>query len=109
MLDAGAIALEDQDLPTPVAALLMQAAMEERPLAECLEQKIAFIRSDLDDLMKLRLHSKTADLFEAEEGNLWSMLSTVQLLVSDVRVHDRPSPAVQSVRSPALRVVAGGA
>jgi hypothetical protein len=102
------VAGEDQDLPTPVAALLMQAAMEERPLSECLEQKIAFIRSDLDDLMKLRLHSKTADLFEAEEGNLWSMLSTVQLLVSDVRVHDRPSLAPSAVRSPARLTLVGG-
>jgi hypothetical protein len=98
----------DENLPTAVASLVMQASMEDRPLSECLEQKIAFLRGDLDDLVALRVHPRTSDLFRTEEANLWSLLNTLQFLVSDLRVHDKPSPANSAVRSTTRLSLVGG-
>lgn len=100
----------DENLPTAVASLVMQASLEERPLSECLEQRIAFLLSDLDDLVALYVHARTHGLFRAQENQVWSALSRLQLIASDMkerRIHDKPSLANSAVRSPFLSVVGG--
>lgn len=80
------------NIPVAVEDLITQSLNGVSP-EEHLAQKIAFIRSDVDDLVKLRVHKDTAHLFKAEEGNLWSLLSTIQFLVSDLRLQAPASPA----------------
>lgn len=94
--------------PDALISLRSDCNLNDCSLQAGIEQRIKWAQDQISDLVALRVHPETAQYFEAEEGNLWSLLNTLQFLVSDVRVHDRPSPAQGSVRSPALRVVAGG-
>lgn len=111
MLDVPVAAIEKDDLPYAVSSLLNHSEMEKKPLSECFEEKTMWFMSDLDDFKDLYKHELTRHLFAAQEGNLYLLKMALDNILHDMkegRVHDRPSPAPSSVRSPARLTLVGG-